>query len=308
MARLLAAAALLFAALPVHAQDKVETEADGSRTLVNEVLVPAPPETLWQAVTTAEGWKRWAVPAAWFSPSDPDLLETAYNPAAKPGDADTIQQRFVARLPRRILVFRTVKTPAGFPHPDAFKRVTHFIELLPEGGGTRVRLTGAGYPAGAEGDALLGFFKTGNRSTLDTMAQVLALAPLDFLAGHCWRGTLPNGDGDTHCFKRDGKQLIDHHDVVRAGKTIYSGDTVYAWSEGAIGWVYTDATGGVMKGTVRGAPDGLDFDSSGYVAKDGTRITITSRWVRVGDNAYEARDSSESNAHFNRTTRYTRVD
>jgi len=308
MTRLLALAALLLVAMPAHAQDWIDTEADGSRTLVNDVFVPALPETIWQAVTTAEGWKRWAVPAAWISPSDPDLLETAYNPAAKPGDADTIQQRFVARLPKRLLVFRTVKTPAGFPHPEAFMRVTHFLELLPEAGGTRVRLTGAGYPAGAEGDTLLGFFKTGNRATLDAMAQALALTPLDFLAGHCWQGTLPNGDGDTHCFRPAGKQLVDHHEVVRGGKAIYWGDTVYAWADGSIGWVYTDRTGGVMKGTVRGAPDGLDFDSSGYVAKDGRKISIASRWVRVAPNAYEARDRSESDAHFNRTTRYTRVD
>lgn len=297
-----------WAAAPVaQAQDHIETERDGSRTLITEAFVPAPPAAVWQATTTAEGWKRWAVPSAWMAAGDPDLLETAYDPAAKPGDASNIQQRFVARLPRRMLVFRTVRTPAGFPHAAAFLRVTQFLELMPEAGGTRVRLTGVNYPAGAEGDTLLGFFKSGNRTTLDNMAKVLALAPLDFLVGHCWQGNLPNGDSDLHCFNAAGGQVRDHHEVARAGKTIHSGDTVYGWAEGAIRWTYTDASGGVMKGSVRAAGDGLDFGSADYVGKDGTKITSATRWVRTGDGAYEARDVSSTPGH-NRTTRYLKVD
>jgi uncharacterized protein YndB with AHSA1/START domain len=298
---------LLAFATPANAQ-QVTIEANGSRTLTVETFVPAPPAALWQATTTAEGWKRWAVPAAWISNSDPDLLETAYDPAAKPGDANTIQQRFVARLPGRVLVFRTVKTPAGFPHAEAYKGVTSFLELVPEGAGTRVRLTGVNYPAGKEGDELLGFFKTGNQSTLDSLARVMALAPMDFLAGHCWRGVLPNGDGDVHCFKAGDGKLVDHHDVTRTGKTIYGGDTEYAWDGAKIAWTYKDVTGGVMKGTATGAPDGLEFGANTYEGKDGKKITIATRWVRVGENAYEARDTSNDNAHFNRTTKYTRID
>jgi uncharacterized protein YndB with AHSA1/START domain len=297
--------ALVLALLATPAAAQTVTEADGSRTLITEMFVPAAPEIVWQAVTTAEGWKRWAVPAAWTSPVDPDLIETAYDPAAKPGDPNTIQQRFLARLPRRLVIFRTVKTPAGFPHAQAFLGVTQFMELLPEAGGTRVRLTGTGYPAGAEGDALLGFFEPGNRETLDHMAKRLALSPLDFLVGHCWHGTLPNGDADTHCFKPVEDELRDHHEVVRAGKTIYSGDTVYAWSGDAIGWTYRDATGGTMQGKVRAAADGLDFGTADYVGKDGGRLTITTHWVRVAPHAYDARSTGGPQS---RVTRYTRID
>jgi uncharacterized protein YndB with AHSA1/START domain len=299
----LLALALVLLATPAAAQ--TVAEADGSRTLVNEAFVPAPPETVWQAVTTAEGWKRWAVPAAWFSPTDPDLIETAYDPSAKPGDPNTIQQRFLARLPRRLLVFRTVKTPAGFPHAQAFMRVTQFMELLPEAGGTRVRLTGTGYPAGAEGDELLAFFEVGNRETLGHMAQRLALTPLDFLAGHCWRGTLPNGDADTHCFKQVENALRDHHEVVRAGKTVYSGETIYAWAEGAIHWTYASIDGGTMKGVVKASRKVLDFGTADYVGADGSKLTIATRWARDGEDAYMALDQG---ATHNRATRYKRVD
>jgi uncharacterized protein YndB with AHSA1/START domain len=299
----LIALALVLAATPAHAQT-VTTEADGSRTLTVEALVPASPEAVWQSVSTAEGWKRWAVPVAWL---DGDVLETAYDPAATPGSPNTIQQRFLERVPGKSLVFRTVKIPAGFPHGEAFMRVTHFLLLLPEAGGTRVRLTDKGYPAGPAGDELLGFFRTGNQETIEHLAARWALAPLDFLAGHCWRGTLPTGDTDTHCFKAERGTVTDHHEVVRGGARVYWGDTVYAWQDGAIGFTYTDMSGGQMKGQVRQAADGLDFGSSDYVGTSGARITIATRWVRVGDTAYDARDTSTLAAH-NKTTRYSRVD
>ena len=302
--RLIALAFALAAPIAANAQT-ITTEADGTRTLTVEAMVPAPPAAVWQEVSTADGWMRWAVPKAWLSG---DVLETAYDPAARPGAANNIQQRFLERVPGRSLVFRTIKTPAGFPHAEAFLQVTNFLLLLPEAGGTRVRLTAKGYPAGTAGDELLGFFRTGNQQTLDHLAARFALAPLDFLSGHCWRGTLPNGDADTHCFKPGGGQVVDHHEVLRAGTRVYWGDTVYLPESGGIGWTYTDMSGGVMKGKVAQAPDGLDFGTADFVAKDGARFTLATRWVRIGDNAYEARDTSASDAHFNRTTRYTKTD
>ncbi|MEI9853090.1 MAG: SRPBCC domain-containing protein [Sphingomonas sp.] len=167
------------AALPAAAQE-IRIERDGSRTLVHETLVPAAPAAVWEAIATAEGWRGWAAPLAWTAPEDPDLLETSYDRAASPGDAGNIQQRMIARLPGRLLVFRTVRTPAGFPHAQAYRGVTSFFELSPEGAGTRVRLTGVNYPAGAEGDALLGFFVEGNRIALDQLRTRFLTGPIDW--------------------------------------------------------------------------------------------------------------------------------
>ncbi len=139
-------------------------------------------------------------------------------------------------------------------------------------------------------------------------AGAVELAPLDFLVGHCWRGTLANGAVDTHCFKPSDTGVRDHHEVASGGKTVYSGDTDYGWSDGAIRWTYRDATGGVMQGSVRAAPDGLDFGTADYVGSDGTRITIATHWVRLADTGYEVRDTSATDAHSSRTTRYLRVD
>lgn len=295
----------LLAAIAAHAQDRTVTEADGSRTLIVEVWVPAKPEAVWRAVSAAEGWKTWAVPHAWQTGN---LVETSYAPDAKQGDPANIQHRFSTLIPGTLLSFQTVRTPPGFPHSAAFMGVSQFFELLPEGRGTRVRLTGKNYPADAAGTELLGFFEKGNRMTLDRLAAHFGLAPLDFLVGHCWRGTLPTGDVNTHCFDRIDGQVRDRHDVLRAGKKVYGGETLYAWDGEArgIAFTYTGMGGTGGKGSARADGQDLDFGSTDYASGNAT-ITVATRWVRIGDTAYEARDSSAT-AKFNHNIKYTRLE
>lgn len=293
------------AAAPAAAQ--VVTAADGTRSLTTEVWIPATPAQVWEAVTTAEGWKRWAVPLAWQIA--PDLIETSYEPGATPGGVNNIQHRLLERVPNTRLVFRTVKTPAGFPHADVLATMKSTMELTPENGGTRLRLTGSGYPVGAAGDALLGFFEKGNQQTLDSLAARFGLAPLDFLAGHCWKGVLPTGDDNIHCFTREGATIRDRHEVLKAGKKVYGGDTIYAWDGTArtIRFAYTGMGGTDGKGTAWLDGEELDFGTTEY-ASGGGKIAISTRWVRVAPNAYEARDVSPGNARFTHTVRYTRVE
>lgn len=151
---------------------------DGTHTLIHEVVLTAPTSQVWREISTAEGWTTWAVPVAWL---DGDLLETSYTPSAARGDRTTIQQHIAARIPGRLLVFRTVKAPEGFPHFDTFRQVTHMIELEPIGESrTRVRLTTAGYPDNEAGRQLLGFFREGNRVSLDRLHRRFASGPLDW--------------------------------------------------------------------------------------------------------------------------------
>ncbi len=296
--------AALAATAPAHAQDRTITEADGTRTLIVEVWVPATGEAVWQAVTTAEGWKSWAVPNAWMTGN---LMETSYSPGAKQGDSANIQHRFTTLIPGSLVGFQTVRTPPGFPHAQAFMGVSQSLELLPEGTGTRVRLTGRNYPAGAAGTELLGFFQQGNRVTLDMLAARFGLAPLDFLAGHCWKGMLPTGEANIHCFDRADGKVRDRHEVLKDGKKVYGGETIYAWDGEArtIRFTYTGMGGSGGKGTVRRDGEDLDFGSTDYASGSGT-VTVATRWVRVAPNAYEARDVS-ADARFSHTVRYTRV-
>jgi uncharacterized protein YndB with AHSA1/START domain len=151
---------------------------DGSHALVHETVVSATAAQVWQAISTADGWRGWAVPVAWL---EGDLLETSYTPTAARGDPSTIQQRIVATIPGRMFVFRTIKAPQGFPNFDTFRAVTHVLEIEPvEEGRTRVRLTSAGYADTEAGRQLLGFFNEGNRITLERLRDRFVSGPVDW--------------------------------------------------------------------------------------------------------------------------------
>lgn len=183
----LALAALLFVAPAAAAAQAVtiadRREADGTLTLSHEIIVPAPRDAAYAALSTPEGWRTWATPVSWVPVDDPDGIEGSYNPQAQPGGTDLIRQHFLARLPGRLLVFRTVRAPQGFPHFDVYSRVTIFIELESvDAGHTRVRLTGTGYADNEAGRLLFGFFREGNRISLERLRQRFVSGPLDWAA------------------------------------------------------------------------------------------------------------------------------
>lgn len=142
------------------------------------------------------------------------------------------------------------------------------------------------------------------------------LAPLDFLVGHCWKGEISADTYSTHCFERlDGDRVRDRHEVTEDGRVIHSGETIYQWDPAARQIAFTYSSGGRLfgKGHVRPIADGLDFGTVEYDPgpdpKSGRdpRITITSRWIRVGADAFETIESVPANPPFSNTTRYTRV-
>lgn len=184
MARLLALLLQIAAAHSTAQQVSVAVEAapDGTRTLVHEVVVPAPPATVWTALATEAGWVEWAVPLARKVPGSEDRFETSYNPAAAPGAADTIEQQWITRTAPTTVSFRTTRTPQGFPHGDAYRKITSTFTLTREGTGTHVRLTTTGYGTDEAGDALLAFFREGNRMTLEQLRNRFVSGPIDWAA------------------------------------------------------------------------------------------------------------------------------
>jgi uncharacterized protein YndB with AHSA1/START domain len=186
MLRLALAALLFLASATAAAQDVAITdrrEADGTLTLSHEVVVPAPRDAVWEAISTPDGWRTWATPVSWIPADEPEAIEGSYDPAARPGATSLIRQRIVARLPGRMLVFRTVRAPQGFPHFDVYQRVTVFFELESvDAGHTRVRLTGTGYADTEAGRLLFGFFRAGNRISLERLRQRFVSGPLDWAA------------------------------------------------------------------------------------------------------------------------------
>lgn len=118
-----------------------------------------------------------------------------------------------------------------------------------------------------------------------------ALEPLAFLAGHCWKGTMPGaGDTDEHCFSwmYDGRYLRDRHVVRRGDKTMYEGESIYYWNslERRVEYFYVTAAGGQATGRMEVEGDALVFPVA-RLATGGKSLAFRSRWKRVGTDAYE---------------------
>lgn len=134
------------------------------------------------------------------------------------------------------------------------------------------------------------FFSGPLESAADTPDQD-PLAPLAFLAGHCWVTTFANGrDRDTHCYEwmHDGLQLRDRH-VVRGDKPDYRGETVYAYNgeRRRVEYRYWNSLGGQSDGYLEVAPDGtLRFPDDRYVGPDGVSYLFSSEITRSGDSGY----------------------
>src|SRR5262249_14364947 len=116
--------------------------------------------------------------------------------------------------------------------------------------------------------------------------------PLAFLAGHCWKGTFPDGkQTDEHCFSwiYGGKFLRDEHTVRGPGHADMRGESIYFWnsSAGKLEYLYIEDQGGHSRGLVDAAESGtLKFPSTNF-EQDGQTQVYRSQWQRVGDNAYE---------------------
>ena len=118
------------------------------------------------------------------------------------------------------------------------------------------------------------------------------LKPMAFLAGHCWKGTFPDGKTtDEHCFfwMYGGSVLRDTHTVRRPGKPDMTGESTYFVDTvgNHVAFLYIESGGGSSRGTVESLPEALLFPDTQYVS-DGEALVYRARWTRQGDKAYEA--------------------
>ena len=124
-----------------------------------------------------------------------------------------------------------------------------------------------------------------------TAAPDPAFEPLAFLAGNCWKGTMPDGKAtDEHCYSwmYEGKYLRDRHVVKSGEKTMYEGETIYFWNHGAkqLEYFYVTAQGGHPVGRVAPEADAVAFPVATLVTA-GKSFNFRARLKRVGDSAYE---------------------
>lgn len=123
-------------------------------------------------------------------------------------------------------------------------------------------------------------------------APIDALQPMAFLAGSCWKGEFPGAQQtDEHCFQwlYGGSALRDVHTVRSPGRPDYVGETTYYYDSVAkrVEFIYIENGGGISRGTMEKAADGLWFPPTTY-SVDGKTITYRVKWTPKGDDAYEA--------------------
>lgn len=118
------------------------------------------------------------------------------------------------------------------------------------------------------------------------------MAPLDALAGWCWRGTSRGGrQTDTRCFSPSyGWDVQERRIVTDGSRPVLAPEYRLYWHDRMaprISYQATAAGGGRRFGTVRPLDDGLSFvdyeqDGSGHVAED-----VATHWRRDGADAWE---------------------
>lgn len=155
---------------PAHATrdepvlSRVQTTEAGERILVQEVWIDAPPEEVWPAYTTNEGYAAWAAPVVEVDLRVGGTIRTHYVPTAKLGDAGTNTLHIVNYVPNELITLRADVAPNW---PEVMKqdgdKLTNVIlfDRLP-GDATRIRSYGIGYRDTPEYDDLLTFFRAAN--------------------------------------------------------------------------------------------------------------------------------------------------
>ena len=118
-----------------------------------------------------------------------------------------------------------------------------------------------------------------------------AYQPLEFLAGHCWKGEFPGGkQTDEHCFTwvYGGKFLRDRHVVRAQGKPDALGESLYFYDSAArqLQYLYIESDGGFSRGPVSIDKDSLVFPDTSFVEK-GKTMVYRSRWQHGADRAYD---------------------
>jgi hypothetical protein len=118
------------------------------------------------------------------------------------------------------------------------------------------------------------------------------LAPMAFLAGHCWKGSMAvPGQTDEHCFAWlfGGVALRDTHVVRTPGQPDYAGESTYYYDSARkqVEYVYVENFGGISRGVVEPVAGALVFPPTQYVS-DGQALTYRARWSIADARAYEA--------------------
>lgn len=140
--------------------------------VVTQAVVDAPAGAVWDAFTTREGMESWMVASGDVDLKIGGLMRTTYRKDADLDGDTAIHQAILSIDPGRMLSFRTIKSPKGFPFAQAISKSWTVVYLDPvETGRTRVTVKTLGYDSDPESQKMRAFFEVGNKATLDALVK-----------------------------------------------------------------------------------------------------------------------------------------
>ena len=158
--------ALLFVCSGAAAGDEI--------SFVNEGVIEAPVEAVWEALSTSEGYKALGPALADVDLRVGGTIRSRYRADGELGDAETIENVILAYEPPTMIALRIQKVPATFPFKEAWAKPWTVMTLTPVAGGTHLRVASLGYGTDDESRAMRRFFEAGNQQTIETLRQHFA--------------------------------------------------------------------------------------------------------------------------------------
>ena len=140
-------------------------------SFVNEGVIPAPIEAVWEVLSTSEGYKALGPALADVDLRIGGTIRSRYRADGVLGDAETIENVILAYEPPTMIALRIQNIPATFPFKEAWSKPWTVMTLTPVDGGTHLRVASLGYGTDDESSAMRRFFEAGNRQTIETLRR-----------------------------------------------------------------------------------------------------------------------------------------
>ena len=146
-------------------------QAADEPSFVNEGVIPAPVDAVWNVFATSEGYKTLGPALAEVDLRVGGVIRSRYRADGVLGDAETIENVIVDYRAPVMMAIRIQKPPASFPFKEAWKSTWTVLTLTPTDDGTHVRATSYGYGTDEESLAMRKFFEAGNQQTIETLRR-----------------------------------------------------------------------------------------------------------------------------------------
>lgn len=148
---------------------------NGELFVVQEVLINAPLEKVWDAYTTSEGWKAWIAPVADVDLKMGGTIKTNYRPDGKITDEDANTLHIINYCPNSMITLQA-EVSKNWPEilKEQEKQLFNVITFENIGDGkTKIISYGTGYKDTPEFRKLMEFFIPANESTFEKLIAFL---------------------------------------------------------------------------------------------------------------------------------------